>query len=40
LPELVGDWADSGSVQSIKIIVLQPHRVKMRVSGVIEWSNS
>jgi len=40
LPELVADWADTESMQSINIIVLQLLRVNMLVSGVIKWSKS
>jgi len=32
LPELVADWVDTESVQSIKMIVLQQLRVNMLVS--------
>jgi len=38
LPELVADWADTRSVQSITIFLLQRIRVNMLVSWVIEWS--
>jgi hypothetical protein len=38
LPELVADWVDTESVQSIKIIVLQKLQVNILVSLVIEWS--
>ena len=40
LPELVVDWVDTYSVQSINIIVLQQLGVNMLVSWVIEWSKS
>jgi len=32
LPELVADWVDTESVESIKMIVFQKLRVNMRVS--------
>jgi len=40
LPELVPDWVDTESVQSINMMVLQQLWVNMLVSWVIEWSKS
>jgi len=40
LPELVADWVDTNSVQSINIIVLRQLGVNMLVSWVIEWWKS
>jgi len=40
LPELVADWVDTESVQSINIIVLELLRLNMLVSWVIKWSKS
>jgi hypothetical protein len=38
LPELVADWVDTKSMQSINCIDLQQLRVTILVSGVVKWS--
>jgi len=40
LSELVADWVNTTSVQSINMIVLQQLQVNMLVSWVMEWSKS
>jgi len=40
LPELVGDWMNTESVQNIDISFVQKFRVNILISWVVEWSNS